>query len=159
MKIATVFFQTVEGEIDEKNKYAGRYQQDKQENKDVITGYIPDKDLVEKVAAIRKKQIEEENARQEELRKQQEAEAAAKAAEEPVGEPDTAPVEAPTENDGPVDEIVTDAEVREAHEVPQAGDVIDMGDTIPGFSAEVVSSEVVEEPSAEVVVPDTPTEA
>ena len=153
MRIATVFFQTVEGPIDEKSVYDGRYQQDKQENKEVITGYIPDKNLVEKVAAIRKKLQEMEEQRQEEFRKQQEAEAAAKAAEQPVGEPtDSVP-------QAPVDEIATTAEVKEAQEIPHAGDVIDMGDTIPGFSAEAVSSEVVEEPSAEVVVNDTPTEA
>ena len=162
MKIATVFFQTVEGAIEEKNKYDGRYQQDKQENKDVITGYIPDKDLVEKVAAIRKRQLEEEQARQAELEKQKEAEAAANASEEPQGEPERNPenaVEAPAENVDLADEIVTEADVKEPNELPQAGAIIDMGDTIPGFSAEVVSSEVVEEPSAEVVVTDTPTEA
>lgn len=153
MRIATIFFQTVEGSIDEKSVYDGRYQQDKQENKEVITGYIPDKNLVEKVAAIRKKLQEMEEQRQEEFRKQQEAAAAAKAAEQPVGEPtDSVP-------QAPVDEIATTAEVKEAPEIPHAGDVIDMGDTIPGFSAEVVSSEVIEEPSAEVVVNDTPTEA
>ena len=53
MRIATIFFQTVEGPIDEKSVYDGRYQQDKQENKEVITGYIPDKNFLFSLYKIR----------------------------------------------------------------------------------------------------------
>lgn len=146
MKIATVFFQTVEGEVTEKNKYDGRYQQDKDENPEIIRGYIPDKELVEKVAAFRKKQQEEEEKRQELLKKEQEAAAAKEAADKTE--------EAPAEE--AISEVVTDAEVKEAQELPHPGDVIDMGDTIPGFQAEVVSAEST--PSDEVVVEDKATD-
>ena len=53
MRIATAFFETTVGELLPENEYHGRYEQSKQPDPRVIAGYVPDRWLVEKVAAIR----------------------------------------------------------------------------------------------------------
>ena len=122
MRIATAFFLTTEGAIADEDRYQGRYMQSKQPNPNIITGYVPDVDLVEKVANLRKK-LEEEAMLEE----------AKYAAEQE---------EAPVEN-VPVDGFVDVPVANEAlDKTPAPGDTIDMGDVMPGFSAQVVATEV-----------------
>lgn len=122
MRIATAFFLTTEGAIADEDRYQGRYMQSKQPNPNIITGYVPDVDLVEKVANLRKK-LEEEAMLEE----------AKYAAEQE---------EAPVEN-VPVDGFVDVPATNEAlDKTPESGDTIDMGDVMPGFSAKVVATEV-----------------
>ena len=53
MRIATAVFETTVGELLPENEYHGRYEQSKQPDPKIIAGYVPDRWLVEKVAAIR----------------------------------------------------------------------------------------------------------
>lgn len=122
MRIATAFFLTTEGNITDEDSYKGRYMQSKQPDPNIITGYVPDVDLVEKVALLRQKMAEEAAA-----------EDAKSAAEHPedVATAGQVDVNIPLENNP---ESLAD--------IPAPGDVVDMGDMMPGFSAQVISTEV-----------------
>ena len=162
MRIATAFFETTVGELLPENEYHGRYEQSKQPDPRVIAGYVPDRWLVEKVAAIRAQAAAEA-----------EAEEAAYRAEHP----EEFAEEAPTE-EAPVEEVRTDnfvdanvgfeptSEEVQVGDVPSSlhpGDTLDMSDLMPGFSAQVLSTETAgdvapQEFDAEITSTETPTE-
>ena len=139
MRIATAVFETTVGELLPENEYHGRYEQSKQPDPRIIAGYVPDRWLVEKVAAIRAQAAAEA-----------EAEEAAYKAEHPEEFAEETPEEAPAEEvrtDNFVDATVGYEPVSE--EVPEEesaeslhpGDTLDMSDLMPGFSAQVLSTE------------------
>jgi dCTP deaminase len=151
MRIAAAYFETTEGELLPENEYHGRYEQKKQPNPGIIAGYVPDRWLVEKVAAMRAQAAEEAAA-----------EEAAYRAAHPEEFVDEAP---PT--DGFVDGTIGMQPVSE--EVPveepatplQPGESMDMSDLMPGFSAEVASTETTgevdpQEFDAEITSTETP---
>ena len=162
MRIATAVFETTVGELLPENEYHGRYEQSKQPDPRVIAGYVPDRWLVEKVAAIRAQAAAEA-----------EAEEAAYRAEHP----EEFAEEAPTE-EAPVEEVHTDnfvdanvgfeptSEEVQDGDVPSSlhpGDTLDMSDLMPGFSAQVLSTETAgdvapQEFDAEITSTETPTE-
>ena len=140
MRIATAVFETTVGELLPENEYHGRYEQSKQPDPRIIAGYVPDRWLVEKVAAIRAQAAAEA-----------EAEEAAYKAEHP----EEFVEETPTE-EAPAEEVRTDnfvdatvgyepvseeVPVEESAEPLHPGDTLDMSDLMPGFSAQVLSTE------------------
>lgn len=139
MRIATAVFETTVGELLPENEYHGRYEQSKQPDPRIIAGYVPDRWLVEKVAAIRAQAAAEA-----------EAEEAAYKAEHPEEFAEETPEEAPAEEvrtDNFVDATVgyepasEEVPVEESAEPLQPGDTMDMSDLMPGFSAQVLSTE------------------
>ena len=139
MRIATAVFETTVGELLPENEYHGRYEQSKQPDPRVIAGYVPDRWLVEKVAAIRAQAAAEA-----------EAEEAAYRAEHPEEFAEETPEEAPAEEvrtDNFVDATVgyepvsEEVPVKESAESLHPGDTLDMSDLMPGFSAQVLSTE------------------
>ena len=139
MRIATAVFETTVGELLPENEYHGRYEQSKQPDPRIIAGYVPDRWLVEKVAAIRAQAAAEA-----------EAEEAAYRAEHPEEFAEETPEEAPAEEvrtDNFVDATVgyepvsEEVPVEESAEPLQPGDTMDMSDLMPGFSAQVLSTE------------------
>ena len=139
MRIATAVFETTVGELLPENEYHGRYEQSKQPDPKIIAGYVPDRWLVEKVAAIRAQAAAEA-----------EAEEAAYKAEHPEEFAEETPEEAPAEEvrtDNFVDATVgyepvsEEVPVEESAEPLQPGDTMDMSDLMPGFSAQVLSTE------------------
>ena len=162
MRIATAVFETTVGELLPENEYHGRYEQSKQPDPRVIAGYVPDRWLVEKVAAIRAQAAAEA-----------EAEEAAYRAEHP----EEFAEEALTE-EAPAEEVRTDnfvdanvgfeptSEEVQVGDVPSSlhpGDTLDMSDLMPGFSAQVLSTETAgdvapQEFDAEITSTETPTE-
>lgn len=140
MRIATAVFETTVGELLPENEYHGRYEQSKQPDPRIIAGYVPDRWLVEKVAAIRA---------------QAAAEAEAEEAVYRAEHPEEFAEETPTE-EAPAEEVRTDNFVDAtvgyepvSEEVPveepagplHPGDTFDISDMMPGFSAQVVSTE------------------
>ena len=139
MRIATAVFETTVGELLPENEYHGRYEQSKQPDPKIIAGYVPDRWLVEKVAAIRAQAAAEA-----------EAEEAAYKAEHPEEFAEETPEEAPAEEvrtDNFVDATVgyepvsEEVPVEESAEPLHPGDTLDMSDLMPGFSAQVLSTE------------------
>ena len=139
MRIATAVFETTVGELLPENEYHGRYEQSKQPDPKIIAGYVPDRWLVEKVAAIRAQAAAEA-----------EAEEAAYKAEHPEEFAEETPEEAPAEEvrtDNFVDATVgyepvsEEVPVKESAESLHPGDTLDMSDLMPGFSAQVLSTE------------------
>ena len=139
MRIATAVFETTVGELLPENEYHGRYEQSKQPDPKIIAGYVPDRWLVEKVAAIRAQAAAEA-----------EAEEAAYKAEHPEEFAEETPEEAPAEEvrtDNFVDATVgyepvsEEVPVEESAESLHPGDTLDMSDLMPGFSAQVLSTE------------------
>ena len=139
MRIATAVFETTVGELLPENEYHGRYEQSKQPDPRIIAGYVPDRWLVEKVAAIRAQAAAEA-----------EAEEAAYKAEHPEEFAEETPEEATAEEvctDNFVDATVgyepvsEEVPVEESAESLQPGDTMDMSDLMPGFSAQVLSTE------------------
>lgn len=139
MRIATAVFETTVGELLPENEYHGRYEQSKQPDPRIIAGYVPDRWLVEKVAAIRAQAAAEA-----------EAEEAAYKAEHPEEFAEETPEEAPAEEvrtDNFVDATVgyepvsEEVPVKESAESLHPGDTLDMSDLMPGFSAQVLSTE------------------
>ena len=139
MRIATAVFETTVGELLPENEYHGRYEQSKQPDPRIIAGYVPDRWLVEKVAAIRAQAAAEA-----------EAEEAAYRAEHPEEFAEETPEEAPAEEvrtDNFVDATVgyepvsEEVPVEESAEPLHPGDTLDMSDLMPGFSAQVLSTE------------------
>ena len=139
MRIATAVFETTVGELLPENEYHGRYEQSKQPDPRIIAGYVPDRWLVEKVAAIRAQAAAEA-----------EAEEAAYKAEHPEEFAEETPEEAPAEEvrtDNFVDATVgyepvsEEVPVEESAESLHPGDTLDMSDLMPGFSAQVLSTE------------------
>lgn len=157
MRIAAAYFETTEGELLPENEYHGRYEQKKQPNPAVIAGYVPDRWLVEKVAAMRAQAAEEAAA--------EEAAYKAEHPEEFVETPEAPAEEVPT--DGFVDGTIGMQPVSEEEPVEepvtplQPGETMDMSDLMPGFSAEVVSTETTgevtpQEFDAEITSTETP---
>lgn len=157
MRIAAAYFETTEGELLPENEYHGRYEQKKQPNPAVIAGYVPDRWLVEKVAAMRAQAAEEAAA--------QEAAYRAEHPEEFVENTEAPAEEIPT--DGFVNGSIGMQPVSE--EVPveepttplQPGETMDMSDLMPGFSAEVISTDTTgevapQEFGAEITSTETP---
>ena len=139
MRIATAVFETTVGELLPENEYHGRYEQSKQPDPKIIAGYVPDRWLVEKVAAIRAQAAAEA-----------EAEEAAYKAEHPEEFAEETPEEALAEEvrtDNFVDATVgyepvsEEVPVEESAESLHPGDTLDMSDLMPGFSAQVLSTE------------------
>ena len=161
MRIATAVFETTVGELLPENEYHGRYEQSKQPDPRSIAGYVPDRWLVEKVAAIRAQAAAEA-----------EAEEAAYKAEHPEEFAEETPEEAPAEEvrtDNFVDATVgyepvsEEVPVKESAESLHPGDTLDMSDLMPGFSAQVLSTETPgtvspQDFDAEITSAETPTE-
>ena len=143
MRIATAFFLTTEGDIPEENLYHGRYEQSKQPNPEMITGYVPDRELVEKIAAMRAEEAEKAAAEEAAYRAAHPEEFIEEIPEATAGLVEN--VEAPSDSIGYVEEPAEEEPVETLSEAPAPGDTIDMSDMMPGFSAQVISTDTVGE--------------
>ena len=139
MRIATAVFETTVGELLPENEYHGRYEQSKQPDPRIIAGYVPDRWLVEKVAAIRAQAAAEAEAEEAAYKAEHPEEFAEETAEEaPAEEVRTDNFVDATVGYEPVSEEVP---VKESEGSLHPGDTLDMSDLMPGFSAQVLSTE------------------